>query len=363
MKKLWQDMLELGIRSVGTKGNLKAGEFIYNELSKYTDEISWEPFEFQGWHSECESTSIGINSGGKERTLQSWAFMGSGMGPFEGTIKKIGKSHVWNMYLWDRYAVINDGRVLGYIIGRENGGALSQTLIDGNSSIPNVIISDEDSRWLSRELEAFDEVSCWGEVKCEQRAMEGRNILGRFSPPGSHGKKRVIVCAHYDSMYNTVGAYDNAAGVVVLLELARRLKEHTLRPVDIIFMDGEEWALAGSKYMAGKTKPDEIEYVLNIDGVGSCDEMEIWCGGQEFEKKIIELVLANSEIADYCFINPPKRGSDHVPYNDMGIDCVMYTFNEQDVIHTPRDIFNNKTVGNMEKMLRLCWSTLQQIQS
>lgn len=361
MKALWKGLLDIGIRSIGTSGNIKAGEYIYEQLSRHIGNVSWDNFEFDGWHSECKPTQITVNADEK-RELTSWVFMGSGKGYFAGTIKKVGVSHVWNMYLWDRYAVIENGSIVAYIVGRDKGGALSQTLIEGNSTIPNVIISEEENAWLKYKLMTCDAVTCSALVTCEQKLMRGRNILARFVPPDPIFDKRVIVCAHYDSMYNTIGAYDNAAGVVVLLKLAEWLVNSPVkRPVDIVFMDAEEWSLAGSRALAQKEKPDEIAYILNVDGVGSCDDIEVWCGRQAFEKKIMELVMQNKDTPNFTFINPPKRGSDHVPYYDRGIDCVMYTFNEQDIIHTPDDIYNENTLVNMTKMLSLVQTTLLQI--
>lgn len=53
--------------------------------------------------------------------------------------------------------------------------------------------------------------------------------------------ERVIIGAHYDTHRNTPGADDNASGVAVLLELARRLQGKSFeRPISLVFFTNEE---------------------------------------------------------------------------------------------------------------------------
>ena len=82
--------------------------------------------------------------------------------------------------------------------------------------------------------------------------LQARNIIGKFQP---EKKKRVMLCAHWDSRpwadadpdatkHRTpiLGANDGASGVGVLLEIARLLS-HTPTEVgiDIIFFDAEDY--------------------------------------------------------------------------------------------------------------------------
>jgi hypothetical protein len=82
--------------------------------------------------------------------------------------------------------------------------------------------------------------------------LQARNIIGEFQP---EKKKRVMLCAHWDSRpwadsdpdaskHRTpiLGANDGASGVGVLLEVARLLSESpTNIGVDIIFFDAEDY--------------------------------------------------------------------------------------------------------------------------
>lgn len=58
-------------------------------------------------------------------------------------------------------------------------------------------------------------------------------------------KDRIILSAHYDIVNGSMGANDNGSSIVILLKLAKYLKEkNTKLPIDIVFFDKEE---CGSK--------------------------------------------------------------------------------------------------------------------
>ena len=97
------------------------------------------------------------------------------------------------------------------------------------------------------------------------------NVLGRL--PGEIPEK-LVFCAHYDSKVDTPGAYDNAAGVGVLLALAEILSQkkhrHTL---EWVAFTGEEGAGLGDMEYARNARTagngfDAVTAAMNFDGVG-----------------------------------------------------------------------------------------------
>jgi hypothetical protein len=68
-----------------------------------------------------------------------------------------------------------------------------------------------------------------------------RNVVGTV--PGRDPRRFVVVGAHYDTkdQRGFLGANDGAGGTAAVVELARRLKPHTIRPtVKFVLFDGEE---------------------------------------------------------------------------------------------------------------------------
>ncbi len=101
--------------------------------------------------------------------------------------------------------------------------------------------------------------------------IRGENVIVRL---GS-GARRVVVGAHLDAVPGSPGANDNGAGVAVLLGLARHLRDRPWNvTVELCFFDQEEQGLVGSRvYVARDTAPDRHLAMVNLDVVGSGEEI------------------------------------------------------------------------------------------
>ena len=93
---------------------------------------------------------------------------------------------------------------------------------------------------------------------------EGVNFILRY--PGRNPRRRpLLVGAHYDGPLHSIGADDNASGVVALLELARRWSHSPpKRPVWLVAFDQEEWGLLGSAALAEKLSTDRQPLKLMV---------------------------------------------------------------------------------------------------
>lgn len=84
----------------------------------------------------------------------------------------------------------------------------------------------------------------------ERHGLQGTNVVGTLSAPG---EEFLVVAAHHDSAPGAPGAYDDAGGVGVLLELARLLAAEPARrrSVLLVSFDGEEAWATGKGTTAG----------------------------------------------------------------------------------------------------------------
>jgi len=115
-----------------------------------------------------------------------------------------------------------------------------------------------------------------------QKTITGRNVLGYID---NHAKQTIIIGAHYDhlgygddgSLYRGKeklihnGADDNASGVAVLLDLAKKLKSSNKGNNYLVMtFSGEEMGLLGSNYFVkhATISLDSVNYMLNMDMVG-----------------------------------------------------------------------------------------------
>lgn len=90
-----------------------------------------------------------------------------------------------------------------------------------------------------------------------------RNVVAIKYPdrPGQEGKlPPLLIGAHYDTVSGSPGADDNASGLVVLLEVASRLRVQPLaRPVWLVAFCLEEQGLLGSQAFASRLKAEDRE--------------------------------------------------------------------------------------------------------
>ena len=212
--------------------------------------------------------------------------------------------------------------------------------------------------WLEAELKRFG-----AQVTSQRitlRAYDGtvlaaRNIIGSFKP---ETKKRVLLCAHWDSRpwadadpdpknHRTpiLGANDGASGVGVLLEIARQIHaQPTEIGVDIIFFDAEDygthaddeessesmtWCL-GSQYWARvpHTEGYMARFGILLDMVGGKDARFHREGYSEyFAKHIVDKVWTAAHASGNGQWFPYAEGGvitdDHLPINQLArIPCI-----------------------------------------
>ena len=70
------------------------------------------------------------------------------------------------------------------------------------------------------------------------------------------------------------GAFDNASGVGVVLELARCLKSSSV-PVTFLFTGAEEFGMCGALRYAQQHTPNPETYFINIDSVGTAEALSL----------------------------------------------------------------------------------------
>lgn len=348
MRNVLKDLCAMGPKPCGSAQNRRAAEYLVHAVRPYCPECRMERFSFVGWEQTGESTLALVAP--FYRPLQTLPFLGSGGGHFEGSLRPIGLNHVWNIYSWERYAVFHASQVQGYISARPDGDLLSQTLVEGNCDLPHLILGRGEYALIKALTGQEIPLTVRGFAACGERKLQGINIVAPFRSK-SPERGPVIITAHRDTMYNTPGAYDNQSGCAVLVALAKLLSRVDLhRDITLVFTDAEECRLEGARHLAENCDCAGLSYLLNIDGIGRGDEMEIWCGPSSFERRVLQCLIDEPGLKQ-CYRNPPPPGSDHSPFYNRGVPCAMLTFNDQGIIHTPLDDFNERLLCNMEKML------------
>ena len=350
MKHDWKNIISFGPRPFGSLQVRNCSEYLEYEMSQLYPDTKIVSFFSDGFEVDDWQLMIG------NTIVDSYLMLGSGTSEgFSGKLQYAGIHRVWETFFWNRYMIIDSNdNIVAYITVRKNEKCIPQTIAEGNTALPHFIVGQQLEEDMQQAIRNDTNISGYSKAKVLADA-EGRNIV----VPAHRAKSRLVLLAHYDTVYNTPGAYDNAAGTAVLMEVARRLKSRNfLKGLDIIFTDGEEFMLLGSKYLA-ENDLEGVEMVLNIDGVGDGDTLEIWSGPETFERQIRQYLKNKEAIKNSLYTTPPPPGSDHSPYYDFGIPVCMFTFNDQGTLHTPDDVYDEKKLSNMALMVQLVLGFLE----
>ncbi|WP_323788221.1 M28 family peptidase [Psychroserpens sp.] len=170
----------------------------------------------------------------------------------------------------------------------------------------------------------------------------------------------LIIDGHYDTI-NGAGTNDNGSGTVLIMELARLLKDvDTEYSIKFIHFSGEEDGLIGSNYYVNNTvipQNLDIRLVFNIDEVGGlagtnndtivCERDQSMpasnnAASNQFTNDLATLIELYSTLhteISYAY------ASDYVPFENNGeIITGLYEKNETPYAHTANDLLVNMDV-------------------
>lgn len=189
---------------------------------------------------------------------------------------------------------------------------------------------------LKPELQPFNYVLADEKTK-RKSTYRSANVVAHIA---GKTQQQVIVGAHYDSVKVGKGADDNASGVAVLLETAKRIAKSGVKPhFTLVFVafGAEEVGLNGSNsYVDGMTQK-QIEgtvVMINLDSLIAGDDLNVYGDfGKEGVYRDLALSYAKAHrlpLTTNPGHNPelPKGTtgdwSDHAPFKAAGIQHVYF---------------------------------------
>jgi aminopeptidase YwaD len=246
------------------------------------------------------------------------------------------------IYISDR-----DQRILQLLEERQPVGIITinptlharwRLIEDFDLNIPSVTVSAHSGLKLLKNPSAVVQMK----ITARRSPSHTANVVGRL--PGEI-REKIIFCAHYDTKVDTPGAYDNAAGVGVLLTLAELLSgrkhRHTL---EWIAFTGEEGAGLGDMEYARNARRnhngfDQVTAAINIDGVGpftGTTTAASYAASQSFESLLDEKMKQYPGIIRV----EPWPASDHYIFYSNGVPSVaLSSKGVRDILHTFSDTF------------------------
>ena len=211
--------------------------------------------------------------------------------------------------------------------------------------------------------EALRELLAAGQVEVEVNVREtvtGRNVIAR---PES-GVCRTMSGGHYDSVPWSPGAYDNASGSAIVLELARAAASAGLSDHCFMLWGGEEGGLLGSRFLVSaltEAELDVLEGVFNYDAAAGPGAPQL-IGGTALANRARELADGLGQDAVVTVLQQ-NSGSDHVAFLEKGIAALMLTAPDAGTLHTPSDTFDNLITASLQPIADLGFAILQSFDS
>jgi aminopeptidase YwaD len=233
--------------------------------------------------------------------------------------------------------ILEERRPAGIITINPTLHACWRLIEDFDLDIPSVTVSAHSGLQLLKCQDATVRMK----ISARRSPSHTDNVIGRL--PGEI-PERIVFCAHYDSKVDTPGAYDNAAGVGVLLTLVELLSGRQYRhTLEWVAFTGEEGAGLGDMEYARQAHSsngngfDQVTAAINIDGVGpftGTTTVTSFVSSQAFE------TMLDKKIKKYPGVIrvEPWPASDHYIFYSNGVPSIALTSKGvRDIFHTLTD--------------------------
>jgi len=124
-------------------------------------------------------------------------------------------------------------------------------------------------------------------IRARQTQSTTSNVLGERGPADG---PVFLICAHHEAAPGSPGAYDNAAGIGIVLEMAERFsKAECGARLRFVGWGGHEFGVFGSKWYVEncRDEAEKVKRLLVFDGVGAenSEPRISVCGGEALQEK------------------------------------------------------------------------------
>lgn len=173
---------------------------------------------------------------------------------------------------------------------------------------------------------------------------------------GPAAQPHPLVVAHIDTVPETPGVYDNAAGVAAAIALAAT---DTSTGYEVLITSGEEEGLAGARAfvqrLAGLDLLEKLSAAIVLDGGGRGDVAEAWLSSDLDLGVVTHHVHAVTDRRHYQaeLRQPAPPASDHAAFIEAGVPAVMFTVNDLDILHTSHDIYEESKLNGSRLLAEL----------
>jgi hypothetical protein len=347
----------IGIRFSGTPAEEKAAAYVADRFHSLGYAVQEEPFRFLGWEVTAPAKLTLLTPTLREVPVNPFIWSDSTPpGGVEGIIKRDGRMNIIELFEWDKFMIVDPvtEEPLAFFAARDDGQSVSMAQASSTFTVPLVTVGKEDFAYICQMEAEGKTIRARMEVSTAFKpGTRSKNIITML--PGRESLPGVVLAAHYDSQYNTAGAYDNASSVGLILEVARQLRDKAFRrPIYFISFGAEEYLWVGADYHMRRLKErgDLGRYfaMVNIDAILIPDQRDSLLGGSVvhhtqdylgFDTRLKRIIINEQVPSTYniTYTSPPSPSSDHAPFVREGIPSVKIFDAAPYWFHSPYDTF------------------------
>lgn len=360
-RQVWRALVAAGPRTPGSDASAAARDLLSTVLGPGLPRhvVREEGFSLPSWRSVGDHRLEGADG----YVLGGETFVGSAPTPVGGVcgrLRLLGEYRVWGYRPWRRWCLWDDEaqRIVGYVAERADGPAVPQAIPDDSSVEPRLAVGADAHERLCAWAHDGTRVTLHVAVEADGDSTVGANLtLWPAQAPA------VLVGAHLDTVYTTSGAYDNAAGVAVLVGAAVAMADTDLseRTAYALF-DAEESGLWGSRAFCRDHRDvlRGLSYV-NVDGVGRGHLLEAWIAPEGLDEVVLAVLDGQRDFGRYEVKFPPPPASDHMAFVARGVPSIMWTVDDQEIIHTASDGYDPRIEANIERVVTVVVQTVRRL--
>ena len=275
------------IREAGTEGEIKAAASIQEYLKSFGVDSHVEEFEFHGW-KVCEATFTVTEPFEKTYTIAGYGRCGSTPeGGIEAPFLFAEKGDDINLSYAngkivmtcdpmnpDMYKKLVEAGAVAFLTIAGTPIDRDEDLVPNNRAMP-LMPEQPICGGIIHYLDAIELVEKGASrarftLKSADITGTSRNVIARIE--GTDLADEVLtLTAHFDSVPDGKGAYDNMAAVATILEICRYFKEHQpRRTIEFICFGAEEKGLVGSRNYISVHKEElkNHKFNMNVDLAG-----------------------------------------------------------------------------------------------
>jgi aminopeptidase YwaD len=358
---------EIGARPTGSVGNHRAGAYLKQQFGKAGWQVESPLFNCLTWETGGSRLSCGEQRFEVQANPYSPTFEGSFPFVVCDTVEALEQFDTLRGHLlvlsgllaaesymplkFPFVTIEEQQRVLGQILHAQPEAVIginSQPLFcDGDFPIPSVTLAPADgSRLLACSPQPL-------RLSIQGRRIEsnGHNVIAH---PVNLSLPKIVICAHYDTWFDTPGAVDNATGVTVLLALAQLLSPQKSNIEFVVFNGEDHYASPGEVSYLERGMGD-IACAINIDGVGAqAHQNSVAYFG---ESPILERIQSVQQQFPAIVTSVPWYQSDHTLFVQQGIPAIALTSSPFDLkqTHTPHDTLDKIDTAAVAEAVRFIY--------